>query len=120
MLERLTDHQPSSAAEGPTRQRLWKVRAKQVVLATGAIERPLVFAGNDRPGIMLTGAVRSYVNRYGVLPGDRAVLFTNNDGAYAAAPDPLAADRKSVVVGKSVSVRVDLVGLRCITKKKKK
>src|SRR3546814_9575341 len=63
MLERLTDHQPSSAAEGPTRQRLWKVRAKQVVLATGAIERPLVFAGNDRPGILLAGAVRSYVNR---------------------------------------------------------
>src|SRR3546814_6742341 len=91
MLERLTDHQPSSAAEGPTRQRLWKVRAKQVVLATGAIERPLVFAGNDRPGILLAGAVRSYVNRFGVLPGSRAVVFTNNDDAYATALDLQAA-----------------------------
>src|SRR5262249_49722415 len=51
------------------RQRLWRVRAKQVVLATGAIERPLVFADNDRPGIMMAGAAQAYVRRYGVLPG---------------------------------------------------
>lgn len=89
LLERVSDHLPEMA--GQVRQRLWKVRAKQVVLATGAIERPLVFAENDRPGIMLAGAARHYVSRYGVAPGSRAVLFTNNDSAYAAAVDLAAA-----------------------------
>jgi sarcosine oxidase subunit alpha len=65
--------------------RLWHIRARRVVLATGAIERPLVFPGNDRPGIMLAGAVETYVNRYAVAPGRRAVLFTNNGDAYHAA-----------------------------------
>ena len=72
-------------------QRLWHVRAQRVVLATGAHERPVVFADNDRPGIMLASAVRSYVNRYGVLPGRRAVVFTTGDSAYATALDLLAA-----------------------------
>ena len=89
LLERVADHLPH--AGGAVRQRLWKVRAKQVVLATGAIERPLVFAENDRPGIMLAGAARAYVNRYGVAPGSRTVVFTNNDSAYAAAVDLSAA-----------------------------
>jgi len=89
LLERVADH--LSDAGGAVRQRLWKVRAKQVVLATGAIERPLVFAENDRPGIMLAGAARQYVNRYGVAPGSRVVVFTNNDSAYAAAVDLAAA-----------------------------
>ena len=61
------------------------------MLATGAIERPLVFADNDRPGIMLASAAQSYVNRYGLAPGKRAVVFTNNDGAYEAALDLLDA-----------------------------
>jgi sarcosine oxidase, subunit alpha len=87
MAERKTDHLPRGAAPGGARQRLWKVRAAQVVLATGAHERPLVFADNDRPGVMLAGAARSYVNRYGVVPGRRAVVFTNNDSAYEAAID---------------------------------
>ncbi|MGE0557598.1 MAG: sarcosine oxidase subunit alpha family protein [Burkholderiales bacterium] len=69
------------------RQRLWKIRARRVVLATGAIERPLVFADNDRPGNMLASAARAYINRYGVRPGNRAVIFTNNDSAYLAAID---------------------------------
>jgi len=86
LMERVTDHLASPPAHVP-RQRLWRVRAKQVVLATGAIERPLVFADNDRPGIMLANAVSAYVRRYGVLPGRRAVLLTNNDGAYRAALD---------------------------------
>ena len=68
-----------------TRERLRHLRAKQVILATGAHERPLVFANNDRPGIMLAGAVSTYINRYAVLPGRRGVLFTNNDLAYATA-----------------------------------
>jgi sarcosine oxidase subunit alpha len=67
--------------------RLWQVRAKRMVLATGAHERPLIFANNDRPGIMLAGAVRTYLNRYGVAPGKRAVIFTNNDSTQALASD---------------------------------
>ena len=71
--------------------RNWRVRAAQVVIATGAIERTLVFANNDRPGVMLAGAVQTYINRYGVLPGHRAVVFTNNSSAYEVAADMLAA-----------------------------
>jgi sarcosine oxidase, subunit alpha len=84
--ERLTDHLAQPDAESP-RERQWQVRAKEVVLAAGAIERPLVFPGNDRPGIMLAGAVRTYVNRYGAVPGSRAVVITACDEAYRAALD---------------------------------
>jgi len=73
--------------EGPIRQREWRVRARRVVLAQGAIERPLVFCNNDRPGVMLASAVSEYIRRYAVLPGKRAVVFTNNDAAYQAALD---------------------------------
>jgi len=66
-------------------QRLWHVRAERVVLATGAHERPIAFAGNDRPGVMLSGAVLTYLDRFGVLPGERAVVFTTNDAGYQAA-----------------------------------
>jgi sarcosine oxidase subunit alpha len=66
-------------------ERLWRVRARQVVLATGSIERPLIFADNDRPGVMLAGALRSYVIRYGVSPGEKVVIFTNNSDAYRSA-----------------------------------
>jgi len=69
------------------RQRLWQIRARRVVLATGAIERPLVFANNDRPGIMLASAARTYINRFGARPGNRAVVFANNDSAHVAALD---------------------------------
>jgi len=74
------------AANG-VRQRLWRVRAKQVVLAQGAFERPLAFCNNDRPGVMLASAVSTYVRRYAVRPGERAVVFTNNDSAYQSALD---------------------------------
>ncbi|NDE42675.1 MAG: FAD-binding protein, partial [Betaproteobacteria bacterium] len=70
---------------GVPRQRLHIVRAQAIVMACGALERPLVFAGNDRPGVMLSGAIGTYVNRYGVLPGRRAVIATNNDVAYGDA-----------------------------------
>lgn len=90
MLERSADHVLKPEAGHP-RQRLWKVRARQVVLATGALERPLVFAGNDRPGLMLAGAAQTYVRRYAVRPGSRAVVVTNNDSAYQAALDLAAA-----------------------------
>jgi sarcosine oxidase subunit alpha len=67
------------------RERMWKVRAKQVVIAAGSIERPMVFVDNDRPGVMQAGAARTYVSRYGVKPGQRAVFMTNNSSAYEAA-----------------------------------
>ena len=86
VLERLTDHLGPTRGYAP-RQRIWRVRARKVVLATGAIERPLVFRNNDRPGVMLASAVSTYVNRYGVAPGRRVVVFTNNDSAYHTALD---------------------------------
>ncbi|MGC0336228.1 sarcosine oxidase subunit alpha family protein [Streptomyces sp. SLBN-8D4] len=86
-LERRTDHLGADAPEGVSRQRLWHIRARQVILATGAHERPLVFAGNDRPGVMLAGAVRTYLNRYAVSPGSRAVVSTANDSAYDTVAD---------------------------------
>lgn len=86
LCERVTDHLPVRPSHLP-RQRLHKVRAKQVILATGAFERPLVFGGNDLPGVMLASAVQTYLHRYGVLCGRRAVLITNNDEAYRTAFD---------------------------------
>ncbi|SFE95874.1 sarcosine oxidase subunit alpha [Sulfitobacter brevis] len=80
--ERLTDHQPDAA--GP-RHRLWRIRASHVITATGAIERPLSFAGNDIPGVMLASAVRDYAVNFGVSVGDRTVVVTNNDNAYLTA-----------------------------------
>jgi len=72
-------------SHGVPRQRLRTVRAGAIVMACGALERPLVFAGNDKPGVMLSGAVGSYVNRYAVAPGKRAVFCVNNDAAYSDA-----------------------------------
>jgi sarcosine oxidase subunit alpha len=88
--QRLNDHLPLADRFGG-REKLWQVRAHQVVLATGAAERPLLFANNDRPGIMLASAVSTYTNRYAVKPGSRAVVFTNNDSAYQCALDLNAA-----------------------------
>jgi sarcosine oxidase, subunit alpha len=86
LAERLSDHLASPRELQP-RERLWQVRARSVVLATGAIERPLVFPGNDRPGILLAGAAHTYLNRYGVRVGTRAVIVTCGDDAYQAALD---------------------------------
>ena len=72
-------------AQHHPRQRLWKVRARSTVLASGAHERPIAFANNDLPGIMLAGAVQTYVQRFAVRPGSVAVVFTNNDSAYSCA-----------------------------------
>jgi len=81
-VERLTDHDPALA--GP-RQRLWQIRARHVILATGAHEQPLLFGNNDRPGVMLASAGQSYARTYGVLAGRRIVVAANNDSAYEAA-----------------------------------
>jgi sarcosine oxidase, subunit alpha len=104
--QRLTDHLASPPPLTP-RARLWQVRAGAVVLATGAIERPLVFPGNDRPGIMLAGAARSYLARYGVCVGRRIVIVTASDAAYAAALDLHAA---GVTVAAVADVRGELTG----------
>ncbi|SFW69644.1 2Fe-2S iron-sulfur cluster-binding protein [Amycolatopsis australiensis] len=76
-----------AAPERVSRQRVWRIRAKRIVIATGAHERPIVFPDNDRPGIMLASAARTYLNRYGVLAGRRVVVFTTNDSALDAAAD---------------------------------
>lgn len=86
-LERRTDHLGFAAPTEVSRQRIWRLRAKHVVLATGAHERPVVFADNDRPGTMLAASARTYLHRYGVRCGETAVVFTTNDSAYQSAVD---------------------------------
>ena len=96
------------------RQRLWRIVAKRAILAAGAIERPIVFADNDRPGIMLAGAVRSYLTRFAVKPGSRAVLFGNNDDALRTARDLAAA---GIAVSAIVDPRPDaLAGLDALAR----
>ena len=90
LVERLGDHLPEPAPH-VARQRYWTVRPQRVVHASGALERPLVFGNNDLPGVMLASAARSLLNRAAVLPGRKAVVFTNNDSAYAGALELAAA-----------------------------
>ncbi|MBM6621768.1 sarcosine oxidase subunit alpha family protein [Micrococcaceae bacterium RIT802] len=99
-VQRRTDHLSEAPGPGVSRERIWHIRARQVVVATGAHERPLVFANNDRPGVMLASAVRSYLNRYGVAAGSRVVVATTNDSAYETVADLAAA-------GVSVAAVVD-------------
>ena len=101
LSQRLSEHLASKDLSGP-RERLWRVRAKRVILATGAIERPLVFGGNDRPGIMLAGAARTYLGRYGVVVGKRPVVVTSHDSAYDIA---FALAREGAKVGAIVDLR---------------
>ena len=79
--QRLPDHL-SVVADGSLRERLWKIRARSIVAACGAFERPMVFPDNDRPGVMLAGAVDKYAGAYGVACGRRAVIAVNSDSAY--------------------------------------
>ena len=109
LVEKLTDHLPTLPADTP-RERLWRVRAGWVVLAQGAIEKPLVFNGNDRPGVMLAGAAQTYLNRYGVRVGDRPVVLTSHDSAWFAAFDLQGAGaRVQAIVDTRPSVREDLL-----------
>ncbi|KQX22601.1 MULTISPECIES: sarcosine oxidase subunit alpha family protein [unclassified Sphingomonas] len=89
-VERVSDHL-AAPLPGQPRQRLWKIVAKRAILATGAIERPLVFGGNDRPGVMMASAVSAYVNRFAAAPGKRAVVFTTTDSGWATVRDLVAA-----------------------------
>ena len=86
MLERTKDHIYKPRKFTP-RQRLWYIRAKEVIISTGSIERPLVFGNNDRPGIMLASAAKEYMKVYGVLVGKKPIIFTNNDSGYDTAID---------------------------------
>src|SRR5690606_31046842 len=86
LAERLTDHLADPDPALP-RERMWEVRARKVILATGAIERHMVFPGNDRPGVMLASAGRSYLNHFGVAVGRRVGIYAANDSAYQAAID---------------------------------
>ncbi|WP_369394928.1 sarcosine oxidase subunit delta family protein [Streptomyces sp. CG1] len=90
-VERRTHHLGADAPKHVSRERVWRIRARRVVLATGAHERSFAFGDNDRPGVMLATSARTYLHRYAVLPGRHAVVFTTNDSAYAAALDLAAA-----------------------------
>ncbi|NKB77020.1 MAG: sarcosine oxidase subunit alpha family protein [Gammaproteobacteria bacterium] len=96
--QRLNEHLGPNRAGSAPKERLWKIRAKQVVLATGAIERPMVFADNDRPGVMLANAIRTYIHRFGVLPGKQITVLTNNDSAYFTAIDASKAGAQVTIV----------------------
>ena len=96
-IERVSDHLALTPA-GQPRQRLWKIFAGHAILATGAIERPLVFGGNDRPGVMMASAVSTYVNRFAALPGRRAVVVTSSDSGWQTALDLLEAGVEVVAV----------------------
>ena len=102
MMQNLTDHLPDKDKKEKIRQRLWKVRAKKVILATGSIERPMIFDCNDRPGIMLSSAVRKYANTYGVKCGNNISIFTNNDDAYETA---ITLHNKGVKVKSIIDIR---------------
>jgi heterotetrameric sarcosine oxidase alpha subunit len=121
LAERVADHLPEPPAHVP-RQRLWLVRARQVVLATGAIERPLVFADNDKPGVMLAGAARAYANQFAVRLGRRAVIATNQDDAYRTALDLAEAGVEVAAlvdardqVGSPLAARVRSMGIELLT-----
>jgi sarcosine oxidase subunit alpha len=115
-LERVADHvpqpgRPQSDSPAP-RQRYWRIVARRAVLAAGATERPLVFAGNDRPGVMLAGAVRAYLNRFAVAPGRAVVIATSGDEGWRTLEDCLHHGlRVAAVVNRRTDVPVALQAL---------
>jgi sarcosine oxidase subunit alpha len=114
--EKVADHTPG---DGRPKHRLWRIRAGRIISATGAIERPLAFAGNDIPGVMLASAVRDYVVNWAVSPGDRTVVVTNNDDAYRTAialkeaglEVPVILDARGSVTG-DLPARARALGIR--------
>ena len=98
-LERVNDHVATPPPFQP-RQRMWRIYARRAILAAGAFERPLVFANNDRPGVILAGAVRSYINRFAVTPGQRLAVFTCCDDGWQTALD-------AAVAGISIEAIID-------------
>ena len=108
LIER-RDHTQPDPSKGEARQLVTTLRARTVVFATGATERPLVFPNNDRPGVMLASAVRSYLNRYAVACGTRAVVVTNNDSAYASAFDLARNGISTLIADTRPLVREELI-----------
>ncbi|KPN62475.1 N-methylglutamate dehydrogenase subunit C [Aliiroseovarius crassostreae] len=102
-VERNADHLIAPEADKP-RQTLWRIYSKRALVATGAIERPIGFENNDRPGVMLAGATRAYANRYAATPAQSVVVFANNDDAHQTARDLIA---KGVEVPAVVDIRTD-------------
>jgi sarcosine oxidase subunit alpha len=100
--ENLTDHLSKNEKQNKIRQRLLKIRAQKVIVATGSLERPLIFDNNDRPGIMLSSAVKKYADYYGVICGKKNVFFTNNDTAYETA---ISLFRKGIEVIAIIDIR---------------
>ncbi|MEX1234492.1 MAG: sarcosine oxidase subunit alpha family protein [Roseovarius sp.] len=113
-LERCTDHLAGSG--GKPRQVLWRIYSRRAVLAAGATERPIAFGNNDRPGIMLAGAVRTYVNRYGVTPGQKVAVLTNNDDGWRTASDLAAkgVDVRAIIDTRDAPAVCDVPGARHI------
>jgi len=103
--ERVADHDPGLLSAGAPRHRLWKIRAGQIIVASGALERPIAFADNDRPGIMMASAARGMVERYATSPGMNGVVFTNNDDGYLTA---LKLHEAGVAVARIIDVRKDV------------
>ena len=113
-LERKTDHLADGGSK--PRQVLWRVYAKQAVLAAGAVERAIAFPNNDRPGVMLAGAVRSYANRFAATPGRRVAIFTNNDDGWRTAADLAAkgVDISAVVDTRSIEQPTAVAGAKVL------
>ena len=108
-IERVSDHTPVPDHHRP-RQRLWRITARRTVLASGAVERGIVFGGNDRPGVMMAAAVRTYVNRFAVTPGEAAAIFTNNDDGWRTARH---LKRAGVRIAAVIDVRRDVSDAVC-------
>ena len=118
MFERTRDHIENPNKFTP-RQKLWYIRAKEIVISTGSLERPLIFANNDRPGILLSSAAKEYLKVYGVLVGRKPIIFTNNDSAYDTAIEfkknginPLVVDTRtnsdSSVISEAKNLNIDI------------
>ncbi|UWQ35082.1 sarcosine oxidase subunit alpha family protein [Leisingera sp. M527] len=102
-VERVSDHVLAPEA-GKPRQILWRIYSKRAMLAAGSTERPIAFENNDRPGVMLAGAVRAYANRWAVTPDQSVAVFTNNDDGHRTAADLIA---KGVNVAAVIDTRAD-------------
>jgi sarcosine oxidase subunit alpha len=118
MSERISDHLPKTKKHSP-KERLWYIRAKEVIISSGSIERPLVFGNNDTPGVMLSSAAKEYLKIYGVLVGRKPLIFTNNDSGYETAiefkkngVDPLILDTrknpKSEIISEAKSLDIEI------------
>ena len=118
MSERINDHLPKSKKYSP-KQRLWYIRAKEVVISSGSIERPIIFGNNDTPGVVLASAAKEYLKVYGVLVGKKPLIFTNNDSAYETAIEfkkngiwPIVLDTRSnpdsEIINEAKSMGIDI------------